>query len=254
MRLANIPYTKLIAMLAAAATLTGCSKTIEKLEAIGTPPPLEEVTDPTASADYQPLSWPLPDAKPPGPAYPNSLWQTGSRAFFRDQRAARVGDILRVNISISDRAELDNETERVRTSTEDIDAPSVFGLEDRLFRALPGAANPADLLNTSSSTNTTGTGTVEREEVIETQLAAIVTQVLPNGNLVIQGSQEIQINFEVREIGIRGVIRPQDISTENSVDANQIAQARITYGGRGQLFDVQQPRYGNQILEVLSPF
>ena len=254
MTLVSSPHVKLIAILAAATMLTGCTNTIEKLEAIGAPPPLEEVKDPTAALDYQPLSWPLPDAKPPGPTYSNSLWQNGSRAFFRDQRAARVGDILRVNINISDRAELDNETERVRTSTDNIGAPSVFGLEDRLFRALPGDADPANLLSTNSNTNTTGTGTIEREEVIETQLAAIVTQVLPNGNLVIEGTQEIQINFEVREIGIRGVVRPQDISTENSVDANQIAQARITYGGRGQLFDVQQPRYGNQIIEVLSPF
>lgn len=251
----HVPFFSTMVMVAAAAAmLTGCADTIKKIEEAGKPPPMSEVKDPTVELDYQPLSWPMPDALPPGPTYSNSLWQSGSRAFFRDQRAARVGDILRVNVRIADKAEIDNETERVRNTTETLDASPVFGLERRLFKLLPGKADPAALLGTNSSTNSTGTGTIEREEIIETQLAAIVTQILPNGNMVIEGSQEVRVNYEIREIAVKGVVRPEDISPENTIESNQIAQARIVYGGRGQLFDVQQPRWGHQVIEALSPF
>lgn len=245
---------KLSLLIVALGLLSACASTIEKLQAAGKPPEMSKVEDPTAKLDYAPMSWPLPDAQPPGPTYSNSLWQPGSRAFFRDQRAARVGDILKVTINIQDKAELDNETERKRDSTESLDASPIFGLEDRLFRSLPGTADPAALLGTSSSTNTKGTGAIKRQEKIETQVAALITQVLPNGNLVIEGSQEVRINYEIRQIHVSGVVRPQDINSDNTVASDQIAQARIIYGGRGQLFDMQQPRWGNQVIEALSPF
>lgn len=248
------PSIKHAALLSLLLSLTGCAETVQKLQEVGKPPPMSQVADPTAKLEYEPMSWPMPDAQPPGPVYSNSLWQPGARAFFRDQRAARVGDILRVNIKIQDKAELDNETERKRDATEELDASPIFGLEDKLFKRLPGVAVPENLLGTSSSTNTKGTGAIKREEKIETQVAALVTQILPNGNLVIEGSQEIRVNYEIREVSVKGVVRPQDISTDNTVDSTQIAQARIVYGGRGQLFDVQQPRYGQQVIEVLSPF
>ena len=250
----TIAKPNILALMVATLLLSGCANTIEKLKAAGSPPEMSKVEDPTAKLDYAPMSWPLPDAKPPGPTYSNSLWQTGSRAFFRDQRAARVGDILKVKVMIQDKAELDNETERKRDSTENLDASPVFGLESRLFRALPGVADPAALLGTNSSTSTTGTGAIKREEKIETEVAALVTQVLPNGNLVIEGTQEIRVNYEIRQLYVSGVVRPQDINTDNTVESSQIAQARIIYGGRGQLFDMQQPRWGNQVIEVLSPF
>jgi flagellar L-ring protein FlgH len=81
-----------------------------------------------------------------------------------------------------------------------------------------------------------------------------VTQVLPNGNLVVQGRQELRVNFEVRELQITGVIRQQDISSTNTVSYTKLAEARISYGGRGQLTDVQQPRYGQQLLDIIAPF
>ncbi|MGE0753535.1 MAG: flagellar basal body L-ring protein FlgH [Alphaproteobacteria bacterium] len=244
-----------IALVAAASTaLAGCASTMDKLESIGKPPPMSKVYNPTVEPDYEPLSWPLPENSPPPKQYANSLWQPGARAFFRDQRAARVGDILKVNIKIKDKAELDNETDRDRTGSDSISAPSVFGLQSKIFKPLPGVADVSNLATVNTAGSHRGTGAIKREETIETEVAALVTQVLPNGNLAIHGSQEIRINNEIREISVEGVVRPQDIDTNNTVDSSQIAQARIIYGGRGQISDVQQPRWGSQVIEAVSPF
>lgn len=235
-------------------SLGGCASTIDKLDRVGNQPPLTRVENPQTRPDYKPLSWPLPDPEAPGQQHANSLWQPGARAFFRDQRASRVGDILRVNIEINDQAKLDNKTDRSRGSTENVAAPSVYGMEKKLGLLTPGTPNPANLFNIASNTNTNGIGKIDRKEKIRTQVAALVTQVLPNGNLVIEGTQEILVNYEIREVSVNGVIRPQDITSDNSIDSTQVAQARITYSGRGQISDVQQPRYGQQIIDILSPF
>lgn len=252
--LANTRPIHHMILAASALGLSACASTVDRLEQVGKPPAMAAVKNPTEDPNYQPLTWPMPEQAPPPKQYANSLWQPGARAFFRDQRATRVGDILRVNIKIQDKAELDNETERKRDSKDSIGAPNVFGLEDRIFRALPGKAEPAKLFSANGSTNTKGTGNVKREEKIETQVAALVTQVLPNGNLVIDGKQEIRVNNEVREIAVKGVVRPEDIRADNSIESTQIAEARIVYGGRGQLTDVQQPRWGSQVVDILSPF
>jgi flagellar L-ring protein precursor FlgH len=185
----------------------------------------------------------------------NSLWRQGARAFFKDQRANRVGDILTVVINIDDQASFNNETERRRENTEDSDVTNLLGLETQLEkRLLPESFNPASALSLGSTSRSKGTGTVDRKEELSLTVAAIVTQVLPNGNLVIQGRQEVRVNFEVRELLIAGVVRPEDITATNQIQHTQIAEARISYGGRGQLTDVQQPRYGQQVLDILFPF
>ncbi len=234
--------------------LTACASTLDKLEQVGQQPPLSKVEDPVSRPTYQPMTWPMPDATPEHKKYANSLWQPGSRAFFRDQRASRVGDILKVKIEIKDKAELDNQTERSRDSQENVGAPDVYGLETLFGTITPGSPNKESLFDISGSTTNDGEGKVEREEKIETEIAALITQVLPNGNYVIEGTQEIRVNYEIREISVAGVIRPEDINSENTVDSSQIAQARINYGGRGQLMDMQQPRWGHQVIDVLSPF
>ena len=230
--------------------LSGCSSTLDKLDTIGKPPKLAEVDNPTEKAQYQPMTWPLPENQPPPKQYANSLWQPGARAFFRDQRASRVGDILRVNVKIDDKAQLVYETENKRTSTDDLSAPTLFGIE----KMLPKKMTASSLVNISGTNDSKGTGTVKRTETITTQVAALITQVLPNGNYVIDGKQEILVNYEVREVSVKGVIRPADLKSDNTIDSTQIAEARITYGGHGQLSDVQQPRWGHQVLEQLSPF
>jgi len=240
--------------------LAGCSVT-DRIANIGQAPDLnpiesERVVPQTVAANQQPII--IPRASAQQTIYNgdqgNSLWKVGSKNFFKDQRAAAVGDILTVNITIDDSATLNNSTTRTRSNSDDADLTNFLGIESRLGAVLPDAVDPASLVSMGSATNNTGTGTVDRTESINLTVAAVVTQVLPNGNMVIQGRQEVRVNFEVRELTIAGVIRPEDISSINTIAHTQIAEARISYGGRGQLTDVQQARYGSQLFDIIFPF
>jgi flagellar L-ring protein FlgH len=238
-------------VLIAAAALGGCNAGA-RLSQLGETPPLTTIQDPHQQPGYRPVSLPMP-APIVGERRPNSLWQAGSRAFFKDQRAAQIGDILTVLIQFDEKAIFNNETQRQRTSADTEAASSLFGLEKSIPKVFSGA-NPASLINTSGTSNHDGKTTMNREEQVNLQVAALVTQVLPNGNLVVQGRQEMRVNFEVRELQLTGVIRPQDISSTNTVNYAKLAEARVSYGGRGQLTDVQQPRYGQQLLDIIAPF
>ena len=240
------------ALLLMGTVLAGCNA-LSRLADVGEEPGLSEIENPTHQVDYQPVSMPMP---PPTIArrLPNSLWRPGSRAFFKDLRASQVGDIVTVVIAIDDDAELENSTTRTRTNVENLDIDSLLGFEGDLDTFLPEAVNPADILATDSNSSNQGTGVIDREEEINLQIAAIVTQVLPNGNLVIHGRQETRVNYEIRELQLAGVIRPQDITNDNTVAYQQIAEARLSYGGRGHITDVQQPRYGSQIVDIILPF
>ena len=190
----------------------------------------------------------------PSPASANSIWRTGARAFFGDQRAGRVGDILTVLININDEAKTSNATNATRTSANAAGVPHLFGLESSLGRILPKAFSPANALATSSSLGSTGTGGTTRQEQISLTIAAVVTQVLPIGNLVIQGRQEVETNNDIRELTVAGIVRPEDISSTNTIQHTQIAEARIAYGGKGQITNMQEPRYGEQLFDILMPF
>jgi flagellar L-ring protein precursor FlgH len=194
---------------------------------------------------------PMPTPQPV--AYsPNSLWRNGARAFFKDQRAHQVGDILTVRVKITDRAEIENETQRSRKNSEDSGITDFIG-----SKTIPNPAKavlPGRILTADSTALSEGKGSVNRQETVQTNVAAVVTQVLPNGNLVVEGRQEVRVNFEVRELIVAGIVRPEDIESDNTIDSTKIAQARIAYGGRGQITDVQQPRYGQQLLDILLPF
>ncbi len=237
-----------------ALTLGACTNTLDRLENIGEKPVMSKTENPQAKEDYRPMTWPLPAPVPPSKQYSNSLWQPGARAFFRDQRASRVGDILRVRVMINDRATFENETERRRDTQENINAPRLFGLENLYDNILPGSPDGAPLAQIQGRNVNRGEGTTEREEQIETTIAAAVTQVLPNGNFVIHGSQEVRVNYELRQIAVTGIVRPEDIDSSNTIESSQIAEARIIYGGEGQLSDIQQPRWGSQVIDIISPF
>lgn len=241
-----------LAAMAALSGLTACGS-IDRLSQIGQAPPLSAIESPVEKPGYRPVRLPMPQPV----AYvhqPNSLWRSGARAFFKDQRARRVGDILTVNVKIDDKAEVENTTSRSRTNNEDLGINALGGAVSNLAKILPKGAPFPDVVDLDSNTNSQGTGSVDRNEDIETTVAAVVTQVLPNGNLVIEGKQEVRVNFEIRELVVAGIVRPEDISNSNTIDSSQIAEARISYGGRGQITDVQQPRYGQQFLDIVLPF
>ncbi len=240
------------ALLGLGLALSGCGAA-DRLAGVGKPPALSTIEDPTAQQGYKPVRMPMPN--PEHVSFgPNSLWRQGSRAFFKDQRARQIGDLVTVKVRVTDRAELQNQTSRSRTGKDSLGVPNFFGIESNLPKILPEAVDPSSLVSTNSNTSTQGAGSVRRSEQLSTNVAAAVNQVLPNGNLVIEGKQEIRINFEVRELIVAGVVRPEDIESDNTIDSTKIAQARIAYGGRGQITDVQQPRYGQQVMDVLLPF
>lgn len=247
-------YKKEIAVAFLAVGLTACGHQLRELENVGKEPAMDKVSIPMEKDEYRPLEWDLNDRPRVSKQYANSLWQQGSREFFQDTNTRRIGDIIKIMVEIQDKAELDNETTRDRTGSEAANAPKLFGLEEKILGMVPGVADPSSLISTSGTSTSTGTGTIAREEKITTQIAAMVTQILPNGNLVVHGNQEVRVNFEVRRVTVDGIVRPQDISAHNVIASDQIAEARISYGGRGQITNLQQPRIGNQIIDILSPF
>lgn len=226
----------------------------ERLADVGRAPELAPIENPVQRSGYRPVSLPMPDPEPQASAGANSLWREGARGFFRDQRARRVGDILTVNVTIEDKAELSNRTSRSRQNSDDLGVTGLFGLENKLEKWLPGPIDPSALVDLNSAVNNAGRGEVNREESIEMNVAAVITQILPNGNMVIEGRQEVRVNFEVREVLVAGIVRPEDITPANTIPHEKIAELRVAYGGRGQITDVQQPRYGAQILDILLPY
>ena len=237
-------------VIAALAPLLGNCAALDRIRLIGEQPPLSAIENPTTQAGYKPVQMPMPMAQPAS-YNPNSLWRNGSRAFFKDQRAHQIGDILTVKVKITDKANFDNQTKRSRDNVEDSGVTNFFGK-----KALPimNTDLPTRIFTADSNASSDGKGSIDRKEELSTNVAGVVTQVLPNGNLVLEGRQEVRINFEVRELIVAGIVRPEDIESDNTIDSSKIAQARIAYGGRGQITDVQQPRYGQQVLDVILPF
>jgi flagellar L-ring protein FlgH len=237
-----------VTFLCLALLLSGCGA-LSRLSEVGRPPAMTPSADPTKDPEWRPLTMPMP-ARQPAPTEPNALWRSGSRAFLKDQRAAQVGDVITITVNINDTATLNNVTSTTRASGESAGMPNFFGLETML----PKAVTASSLLSLSSGNNNTGTGQIKRNEAVTLSIGGVVTQVLPNGNLVVAARQEMRINGELRELRVTGVVRPQDITSENTVQSNQIAEARIEYGGRGQLTDIQSPRWGQQVMDILLPF
>lgn len=235
----NVRFSVLVLLL-----LSGCAGMSEKLARVGQPPQQSMVP-----VTAMPMPTPQPDIR-----LSNSLWSTNRQTFFKDQRARQIGDILTINVQIADKAELDNETKRDRSSTEGANASNVLGLETYAGKVLPGTLDLENLAKVGSTTATNGKGEVDREEKINLKLAAVVTDILPNGNMVIKGNQEVRVNFENRILNLAGVIRPEDINLDNTISYEKIAEARISYGGQGQITDIQSPRYGHEVLEAVLPF
>jgi flagellar L-ring protein precursor FlgH len=183
-----------------------------------------------------------------------SLWTSGRASLLGDRRASQRGDIMTVVIEIDDSASINNATERGRSGSEQMSLPDFLGIPQQIDRRLPDGASMANAVGTNSSSASQGSGSVRRNEELTLRIAATVTDVLENGALRIEGTQEVRVNFEIRELLVTGYVRPEDVSRQNEVTYDRIASARISYGGRGQISDVQQPRYGQQISDIILPF
>lgn len=245
-----------ILLLAAATTILSACGTVDRLKNVGRAPaltPMEEFVVPAfersiaseGPSDRRTGSPGAPVAAAPPSA---SLFRAGAGTLFHDQRASRVGDILTIEINIADKADFSNTTARSRNGSESLGIGALLGLE----KVIPGA--PGGAVDATSTSRSGGQGSTTRSETIDMTMAAIVTEVLPNGNLVIRGRQEMRVNYDLRELIVTGIVRPQDIGRTNTIAHSQIAEARISYGGRGQLNDLQQARWGQQIYEALFPF
>ena len=245
-------FHKTTISLAALLLVSACG-TSERLKNVGKVPEVEPITNPAQRSSVQTVSMPMPPIEIVQKEN-NSLWASNRQTFFKDQRANNIGDILTVMIDIDDEAELENESERSRSSNEGVGIDGLFGIETQLTKVLPTGTIGENLVDYDSTSRSRGGGSTEREEEVRMTLAATITQILPNGNMVIQGRQEVRVNFEKRILELAGIIRPEDITTENQISYDKIAEARISYGGKGQITDVQQPRYGQQVFDVLMPF
>lgn len=234
--------------------LAGCNA-VDRLSRIGEQPELTRITNPLGEPGYRPVTTPQPEPIL-AERMPNSLWRPGSRAFFKDLRAKRVGDIVTVVINLNEQAQFQNATNRGRSTTENDDIANLAGFQSKFKVFLPKAISTSlpNILDISGRTVQDGSASINRQEQVSLRVAAIIQQVLPNGNMVLNGRQEMRVNYEVRDLQLAGIIRPEDISQTNTVQYDRIAEARISYGGRGQLTDVQQPRYGSQLLDIFYPF
>lgn len=229
--------------------LTGCAR----LDQVGKSPDFSPLEG--SYQHHAMYSNPLPEyADPNAPTDESSLWTAGRSSLFGDRRAAARGDILTVVIEIDESAEISNSTGRNRTGSEKMGVPSLLGLPERINDILPEGADMATAVDTTSASTFKGNGSVSRNEKLTLRVAATIVEELPNGVLRIEGQQEVRVNFELRELVVTGYVRPVDISRQNEITYDKIAGARISYGGRGQITDVQQPRLGQQVADILLPF
>lgn len=239
-------------LLGIALLLGGCSDFLTRLSEVGGPPKMTRTADLTKDPNY-------PNAKVPMPVpemvavQANSLWRPGGRQFFKDQRAHAVGDVLTILINVNDVANEMNNTSITRNGNEGMQVPNMFGLENVVPHVLPHVSS-SNLVNTGSSNANITLGQIQRNEQVTTSLAGVITQVLPNANMVVVARQQMRVNGEMRELVVTGIVRPEDIASDNTVLHDRLAEARIVYGGRGTMSDQQVPRYGQQLLDALMPF
>jgi flagellar L-ring protein FlgH len=217
-------------------------------------PQLHPVQTPAALTGGGQQTMPVPEPVAYEAPHPNSLWRTGSRSFFNDQRATRIGDILTVAIEIDDSAEVSNSSDRQRESSTSAGVSNFFGLEQTVGQLFNSAFDNENLIGAEAESEHRGSGAINREEKIELTIAAVIVDRLPNGNLVIAGRQEVRINGELRELTVSGIIRPEDVTASNTINHTQIAEARISYGGRGQISAVQRPGWGQRLGDAVSPW
>lgn len=252
------PHTlkNLTLSMAALVLVSGCN-VLTRVSEVGDAPKVSQIQNPTTRQDYKPVSLPMPTPHL-AEDNPNSLWRAGARAFFKDHRAKEIGDIVTVKMSLNDSATFANKTTRARVDTEKFTANDLLGFESELQKVLPQAIGTlgagGQIVDFANDHDTSGDGTITRTENLSLTFAAVVTQILPNGSMVIVGRQEVSVNAELRELVVTGVIRPSDIDSDNTISDDSIAEMRVAYGGRGSLSNLQKPRWGMEMWDILFPF
>ncbi|MGB7319328.1 MAG: flagellar basal body L-ring protein FlgH [Planktotalea sp.] len=238
-----------ICLIATAGSLAACTSA----DHIGKPPSFTPMME---TREHSAMIYPgLPETvERHSIADASSLWRGDRKSLLGDRRALQQGDIMTVVIEIDDKAEISNTTSRSRDGSDDLSIPDFLGVPQRVVKKWPDGASPDNAIGLSSSSASKGDGSVRRKEKLTLRVAATIVEVLPNGVLAIEGTQEVRVNFEMRELLVNGYVRPEDISRQNEITYDKIASARISYGGRGQITDMQQPRYGRQILDAVLPF
>ena len=246
-----LKHTYFFTLLSALLIFSGCTSMFNQLKNVGNPPEINKVNVYNKDNLDEVYSKTVQNKDESLSSY--SLWTPDSKTFFfRERKAKDVGDILKIKIVIEDKAKLNNKTTKTRKSGKNLGIPNLFGLEKNI-KSKDENIDPSKLMGINSKSDSTGDGQIDRKETINTNVAATIIRILPNGNFLIKGSQEVRVNYELREITVAGIVRPEDIIA-NSVDLDQIAEARVSYGGRGQISQYQQDPYGKQVLDIISPF
>ncbi|SMO69275.1 flagellar basal body L-ring protein FlgH [Paracoccus laeviglucosivorans] len=235
----------------AAGGLALCLSACGRVSEVGRVP---QLTEPADSAEFAAMSQPVIPELPARADSAASLWSVSQNSLVADRRAAQRGDILTVVIEINDQATMQNSSGRNRTASDTVSIPSLAGLPQRVDNMLPEGASMDELVEARGSSAFKGSGNISRKDKITLRVAATVTERLPNGVLRIEGTQEVRVNYEIRILTVSGFVRPSDIGRRNEIAYDRIAGARISYGGRGQISDVQQPRYGQQIADIVLPY
>lgn len=224
-----------------ASSLTGCAG---QLKDVGREPAMSPIGSGLAPHDVESVSAVFPESRG---ITTGSLWDPNRSNFFRDPRASRIGDVVTINISINDSASFGNTTDRSMNSK----ITNAYDFAASMLAPIISGKGNADA---SSESSATGKGSIDRSEKIQLSVAGVVTAVMPNGNLLVHGSQEVRVNYELRVLEVAGVVRPGDIGKDNTISYDKIAEARISYGGHGRLSEVQQPGVGQQIYDVIRPY
>ena len=241
-----------------AATALGACGNIERLGEVGSPPRMSQIGEVRKPAEVAAIRYPTADM-PPQIGTPNSIWRQGSKSFFKDQRASRVGDIVTVAINLSDSADFSTENARTRADSSNLDLGALFGYRSQLLKRLPsdgpsGLLNSSEVFGLSGKGSFAGTGAAKRSESVKMNLAAVIIDVLPNGNLVIRGYQQTRVSNETRYLTVSGVIRAQDITRTNTVAYDKIADANLSYVSSGEVSTATRSKVGTGILGRILPF
>lgn len=237
------PHLKFIVPTLMGLTLSACASTPQPVApniVYGTPP----------SQILQASARPAP-----APAYGKaSLYDNAPNSLFGDRRARGLGDILTVQINIDDEAEMRNSVSTDRQAGQSFGIGNLFGLTNLIQDILPSGSDLNDAISIERDSSVSGSGQTRRGERLTLTLAANVVDITPNGDLKISGFQDIRVNNEVRLLAVSGFVRREDITRRNVVSLDKIANARVVYGGRGQVTRAVRDKAGQRVLDKIIPF